>query len=323
MVLSISRRALIAATLAGGVAFAVPAHAQVTSLELLAPSNPGSGWDQTARALQEVMQAEGLASGIQVVNVGGGGGTIGLAQFVTSAGNRGDYLLLTGLAMVSGELINMSEVTLDEVRPLARIMGEYEVIVVPAASPIENLGQLIEQLKADPGSVSWGAGSAGSADHLLVGLIAAATEVPATGINYIGHSGGGEALAAILGGHVTVGLSGYGEFASQIEAGELRALGISAPERVEGLDIPTFIEQGLDVDFVNWRGIVAPKDISDADFETLATLMDTLLTSDAWQAALDQRGWLGLYLPAAEFEPFLAENRAETEEVLRSIGLVE
>ncbi|WP_395540901.1 tripartite tricarboxylate transporter substrate binding protein [Neotabrizicola sp. sgz301269] len=302
---------------------AASAQAEIKGLEILAPSNPGSGWDQTARGFQQVAEAIGAASGIQVINVGGGGGTVGLAQFVTSMGGRDDAIMLSGLAMVSGVLINQSAVTLDDVRPLARLIGEYEVIVVPAASEYQNLGQLIEAFKADPMSVSWGAGSAGSADHLLMGILAEATGVPATSVNYIGHSGGGEALAAILGGHVTAGVSGYQEFAAQIESGELRALAISAPAPVEGIAIPTFIEQGVNVDFVNWRGIMVAKDISDEGFAAAAKMVDDVVKSEQWQTLAAERGWLSLYLPAAEFEPFLADNRAQTEATLKAIGLIE
>lgn len=322
MTYEFTRRATMVGTLLLGLAASLPANAEMGQLELLAPSNPGSGWDQTARAFQSVLEANKLASGVQVVNVGGGGGTIGLAQFITTKSRRNDAILLSGLAMVSGVLINQSAVTLDQVKPLARLIGEYEVIVVPKASPIKTLGDLIDQFKKDPGSVSWGAGSAGSADHLLVGIMAEAVGVPTDQINYIGHSGGGEALADILGGHVTAGISGQGEFAAQIVSGELRALGISSPEPVAGLDIPTFKSQGLNVDFVNWRGLMVPEKISDKDFAALASVVDTAVKSPQWAEALKTRGWLSLYQPAAEFAPFVKENRAQVERVLKSVGLV-
>lgn len=315
------RRRLLLGTLLAGLVAAAPVRAEMASLELLAPSNPGSGWDQTARALQQVIQAKQLARGVQVVNVGGAGGTIGLAQFVTSKRDRGSAVLISGLAMVSGVLINQSAVTLDQVKPLARLIGEYEVIVVPSDSPIKTLGEVIEKFKADPGSVSWGAGSPGSADHLLLGLIAEAAGVPASGINYVGFSGGGEALTAILGGHVTVGVSGYQEFASQIEAGKVRALGISAPEKVAGIDIPTLKEGGLDIDFVNWRGLMASEEATDKEFAALAELVDEVAQSPEWAEIVKSRGWLSMYQPAAEFGPFLEENRAQVDTVLKSVGL--
>src|SRR5829696_8144893 len=131
----LSRRALTAALMAGALACAVPAQAAVKGLEIIAPANPGGGWDQTARAMQAALQADGLAPGAQVVNIGGAGGTIGLVQFVTSKKKKGDAILVGGLVMVGAILTNKSPVSLADVTPLARLTGEYELVVVPADSP--------------------------------------------------------------------------------------------------------------------------------------------------------------------------------------------
>ncbi len=300
-----------------------PATAQVEGLEIIAPANPGGGWDQTARAMQEALQASGLASGVQVSNIAGAGGTIGLAQFVTSKKGRGDTILVGGLVMVGAILTNQAPVTLDDVTPLARLTGEYEVLVVPAESDIQGLADLVAKLKADPGSVSWGGGSAGGTDHILAGLVAKTAGADPTKVNYIAHSGGGEALAAILGGHVTVGVSGYQEFAAQIEAGKLRGIAISSDERVAGIDLPTLKEQGLDVALVNWRGLLAPPGIADAGKQALSDMVAKMVESPAWQATLEERGWINLYLPADAFAAFLAEDRSKVEGTLRDIGLVQ
>ena len=201
----LSRRALTASVMAGALAVAIPAQAEVKSLDIIAPAGPGGGWDQTARAMQTALQEGGLASGIQVKNIAGAGGTIGLAQFVTSEKKKGDAILVGGLVMVGAILTNKAPVTLDDVTPLARLTGEYELIVVPADGPIKTMADLVAKLKTDPGSVSWGGGSTGGTDHILAGLIAKAAGVDPAGVNYIAHSGGGEALSSILGGHVTAG----------------------------------------------------------------------------------------------------------------------
>ena len=254
---SLSRRAFAATLMAGALALAAPVQAEISGLDIIAPANPGGGWDQTARAMQAALQADKLASGVQVENIGGAGGTIGLAQFVSSKGKKGDAVLVGGLVMVGAILTNKSPVTLANVKPLARLTGEYELIVVPTDSPIQSMADLTAKLKEDPGSVSWGGGSAGGTDHILAGLIAKAAGVDPTKVNYIAHSGGGEALSAILGGHVTAGISGYEEFAPQIAAGKLRGLAISSDERLPGIDVPTLKEQGIDVSLVNWRGVFA------------------------------------------------------------------
>jgi putative tricarboxylic transport membrane protein len=319
----LSRRALTAALMAGALAVAVPAQAQIEGLEIIAPANPGGGWDQTARAMQAALQTDGLASGVQVQNIAGAGGTIGLAQFVSSKQKKGDAVLVGGLVMEGAILSNKSPVTLANVTPLARLTGEYELIVVPADSPLQSMADLVAKLKADPGSVSWGGGSAGGTDHILAGLIAKAAGVDPTKVNYIAHSGGGEALSAILGGHVTAGVSGYQEFAPQIAAGKLRGLAISSDERLPGVDVPTLKEQGVDVSLVNWRGLFAAPGIRDKDMKTLSETVAKMVESPAWQGTLKERGWLNLYQPADQFAAFLAEDQAKVESTLKDIGLVQ
>jgi putative tricarboxylic transport membrane protein len=310
--------ALLAAAIA-----AAPAAAQLEGLEIIAPASPGGGWDQTARAMQSALQEAGLATDVQAMNIPGAGGTIGLAQFVTSKEGQGNTLLVSGLVMLGAILTNDSPVSIDQTTPMARLTGEYEVIVVPAASELQTLDDLIAQFKEDPRSVSWGGGSAGGTDHILVGLIAKEAGVDPSGINYVPFSGGGEALASLLGGHVTAGVSGYGEWAGQIEAGELRMLAVSSPERVEGIDVATLKEQGVDVELTNWRGVLAPPGIADDDKKALADAIDGMVQSEAWQNILAERGWLDLYMPPDEFAQFLEQDQEQVTTVLKDIGLVQ
>ena len=318
LVIAVSTAALFAVCAAGP-----PAAAQIQGLEIVVPAAPGGGWDQTGRAMQNALQAEDLASGIQVVNIPGAGGTIGLAQFVSGKEGQGDALMTGGLVMLGAILTNQSPVTLEQVTPIARLTGEYEVIVVPASSDIQTLDDLIAQFKEDPQSVSWGGGSAGGTDHMLVGLIAKNVGVDPSGINYVPFAGGGEALASILGGHVTAGVSGYQEFAGQIETGDLRPLAISSTERLEGVDIPTLKEQGVDVELTNWRAVFAPPGISDEDKKALADAVGQMAKSETWQNTLEERAWLDLYLPPDEFAQFLEQDREQVETVLKDIGLVQ
>jgi putative tricarboxylic transport membrane protein len=318
-------RLILAAGAAALVAsiMAPPAAAQVQGLEIVVPAAPGGGWDQTGRAIQNALQENDLASGIQVVNIPGAGGTIGLAQFVSGKEGQGNALMTGGLVMLGAILTNDSPVTLDQVTPIARLTGEYEVIVVPASSDIQTLDDLIAKFKEDPQSVSWGGGSAGGTDHMLVGLIAKEVGVDPSGINYVPFAGGGEALASILGGHVSAGVSGYQEFAGQIETGDLRPLAISSAERLEGVDIPTLMEQGVDVELTNWRAVFAPPGISDEDKQALGDAVGKMVESEAWQSTLKDRAWLDLYLPPDEFAEFLQQDAQQVETVLKDIGLVQ
>ena len=171
------------------------------SLRILAPAAPGGGWDQTARSLQEVIQGSGSVPAVTVENVPGAGGTIGLAQLISQEAGKPDVLMVNGLVMVGAILTNKSQVSLAQTTPIARLTGEYEVIVVPGSSEIKTLADLVAKLKADPGSVAWGGGSAGGTDHILAGLIAKAAGADVSKLNYVPFSGGGEALAAVMGGH--------------------------------------------------------------------------------------------------------------------------
>jgi putative tricarboxylic transport membrane protein len=319
---SLLAAAVVAAVLGSPLLFANSAKA-LDEVRIIAPAAPGGGWDQTARALQEAIQGAGGAATVTVENVPGAGGTVGLAQLVSQESGKPNVLMVNGLVMVGAILTNNSAVTLEQVTPIARLTGEFEVVVVPAASDIKTLADLVAKLKSDPGAVAWGGGSAGGTDHILAGLIAKAVGADVSKLNYVPFSGGGEALAAIMGGHVTAGISGYSEWAGQIQSGELRALAISAPERLAGIDIPTLKEQGVDVELANWRAIVAAPGLDEAQTKALLAVVDGAVKSDAWKKTLADKSWTDLYLPGDEFAALLKAENARVTEVLKGIGLVQ
>jgi putative tricarboxylic transport membrane protein len=310
-----------------GVAFAAmtlvasSAFAQ-QELKIIAPAGPGGGWDSAARSIQQVLTQTGIAKSVQVVNVTGAGGTVGLAQFVNQAKGDPSQLMVNGITMVGAILTNKSPVTLDQVTPIARLTGDPLVIVVPANSPIKSVKELADAVKADPAKVTWAGGSAGGADHILAALFAKAAGSDPSKVNYIAFSGGGEALAAMLGGRVTAGISGYGEFESQIKAGKLRALAISSGKRLANADVPTLKEQGLDVEVVNWRAIVAGPDITAEQKKSLTETVEKVVKSKEWAEILKQRGWEDFYLAGEPFTAFLKEEQVRVGDVLKSVGLV-
>ncbi|MCR6670422.1 tripartite tricarboxylate transporter substrate binding protein [Devosia ginsengisoli] len=310
---------LLAALISG--AMAVPAFA--ADYTIMAPAAPGGGWDSTARTMQMVLQEEGISGNVQVTNVPGAGGAIGLAQFINQGNGDPSQLMVSGYVMVGALLTAASPVTLADTTPIARLTGESVAIVVPTSSSIQSMDDLVAQLKADPGAVAWAGGSAGGADHITAGLIAQASGVDPTLVNYIAYSGGGEALAAILGGQVTVGLSGYSEFASQIAAGELRLLAISGENRLDGVDAPTLKEAGVDVALENWRMVTAAPGITDEQKAAIAADIEAMVNSDSWQAALTERGWVNTYLAGDAFDAQLAADTEATATILKAIGLVQ
>jgi putative tricarboxylic transport membrane protein len=308
----------LASLLAGAIA--LPAAA--ADYSIMAPAAPGGGWDQTARTMQTALQTEKISGKVQVMNVPGAGGTIGIAQFASQQKGNANALMVGGYVMVGAILTNKSPVTLKDVTPIARLTGEYEVIVVPAASEIKTVADLVAKLKANPGAVSWGGGSAGGTDHITAGLIAKAAGVDPTKVNYIAFSGGGEALAAILGGQVTAGISSYGEFESQIKAGALRLLAISSDKKLEGINAPTLKESGLDVVIQNWRMVAAAPGLTPEQKKAVTADVEKLAKSKTWQDTLKTKGWIDTYLSGPEFEAQLAKDIAATETILKDIGLV-
>ena len=300
-----------------------PAASALEQLKIMAPAAPGGGWDSTARSMQAAIQQAGIVKTVQVTNVPGAGGTVGLANLVNNQKGDGSQLMMSGLVMVGAILSNKSAVKLGQTTPIARLTGEYEMIVVPTASKLKSMADLVAELKKSPGGVSWAGGSAGGTDHILVGLVAQAVGVDPTKTNYVPHSGGGESLAAILGGHVTAGVNGIGELIGQLKAGKVRALAVSSDKRLSELpNVPTLKEQGINVELANWRGVVAPPGISDAQKKDLVAVVERMVKSPQWKATLEKQGWTDLYLAGDPFASYLTAEEKRVEGVLRSIGLV-
>jgi putative tricarboxylic transport membrane protein len=288
-------------------------------LKMMIPANPGGGWDQTGRNLASAMQSAKLVSSVQFENKGGAGGTIGLAQFVNSAKGDPNAVIIGGMVMLGAIYLDNSPVNLSMVTPLARLTGEYEIVVVPANSPHKTMADLIKALKANPGGVSWGGGSAGGTDHILVGLIAKEAGIDPAKINYVPFKGGGEAIAAIVGGHVTAGVSGIGEFAEQIKGGRMRALAVSSPSKIDGFQ--TLKEQGLNVELANWRGIFGAPGITTAQRDALIKIVRGATESKSWKETLAKLGWSPIFLSGDAYKKFIDEDTKRIAGIIDSLGI--
>lgn len=317
-----SRRFLLraAASLAVLASFGA-AHAQM-ELKIMAPAAPGGGWDGTARAMQQVLTATNIGKGVQVNNVPGAGGTIGLAQFVNTAKGDPNQLMVNGFVMVGSLITNKSPVNLSMVTPLARLTAEALVIVVPAESKIMSAQDLVTAMKADIAKVTFAGGSAGGVDHILAALFAGTLGLDGAKVNYVPFSGGGEALAALLSGRVTAGISGWGEFEGQVKAGKLRAIAVTSAERLPGNPTPTLKEQGVNLELLNWRSVMAAPGITPEQKKALSEAIDKMVKSKEWKEVLAQRGWDDAYLPEPAFGVFLTAEQTRVEAVLKAVGLV-
>lgn len=294
---------------------------RLEDLRVLVPNTAGSGYDTTARTAALAMEEAGVASRIEVFNLSGAGGTVGLARLVNESGN-GDLLMMMGLGVVGSVYTNGSDVTLGDTTAVARLIEEAGAIYVPAGSSFATIDDLIDAWRADPGGITIGGGSSpGGPDHLLPMQLADAVGIEPSEVNYIGYDGGGELLPAILGEHVDVAASGVSEFRDQVEAGELRVLAVTSEQPIDGIDAPTATEAGIDLVFTNWRGLVAPPDINDADRLQLIAGLDRLHDSEQWQQALANNGWTDAYLTGDEFADFISEQDARVADVLTDLGL--
>ncbi|MEQ1595670.1 MAG: tripartite tricarboxylate transporter substrate-binding protein [Casimicrobium sp.] len=306
------------ASVIGAVALSGMALA-VDNLKVMIPANPGGGWDSTGRALVAAMQSAGTVKNVQMDNKGGAAGTIGLAQFINTSKGDPNAIMIGGMVMVGGIIQNKSAVDLTMVTPLARLTEEYLVIVVPASSPHKSIKDLVAAFKANPGSVSWGGGSAGGTDHILAGFIAKASGIDAAKVNYVPFKGGGEAVAAIIGGHVTAGISGVSEFAQHIQSGKMRALAVSSPKAQAG--IPTLKDQGIDVVLGNWRGVFGAPGIATAQRNELIKAIEAGVKSKSWEDALKKNEWMNTWQSGDEYKNYVDTEIKRIGEILAGLGL--
>lgn len=312
--------ALGLATMAGRID---PARAEdIASLQVFVPAAPGGGWDQTGRTIVDVLKTEKMIGNAQVTNVAGAGGTVGLPQFLNQWRGRSNAVMVSGLVMVGAIALNKSQAKLTQAVPLMRLTGEYVAVVVGADSPIKSMRELADLLKADPKKVSIAGGSAGSVDHILLGMIGKAVGARVQELNYVAYSGGGPANAAILGGHVTAGMSGVNEVAEHVKAGKMRLLGVSAPRRLHGLDGPTLKESGLDLELANWRGVFAPPGTSDEHRKALIAFFEKMAATATWKQEIEKRDWTSIPLTGDAFGRYVESESARIETILKEIGLI-
>jgi putative tricarboxylic transport membrane protein len=311
----------VAATLAAApFGLLTPAFAQqIGTLKMMIPANPGGGWDQTGRNLALAMQSAKLVQSVSFENKGGAAGTPGLAQFVNSSKGDPNAVMIAGMVMVGGIILNKSPVDLTMVTPVARLTSEYEVIVVPTSSPFKSMDDLVKAFKANPGSISWGGGSAGGTDHILVGLIAKAVGADVSKINYVPFKGGGDSVPAIVGGHVSAGVAGLGEFAEQIKGGRMRGLAVSAPAAEDG--VKSLKEQGIDVVLGNWRGIFGAPGITSAQRDQLVKVVQAATETQVWKETLAKLGWTPWFLGGDQFKTFIEEDTRRIAAIMESLGL--
>ena len=323
--MSISKRDFLAIGAAAGASMALPAWAQAKplfdTLNMFVPAAPGGGWDGTARAIERAAKAAGLVGNMQFENVGGAGGMVGLPRYVNQRKGQGNSLMVGGSVMVGAGIANKSPVTMRNVTPIARLTEEAGVIAVPTNGKIKTWKDLEAAIKANPRAVSVAGGSAGGTDHILLGMVIQALGRNPREAAYVAFAGGGPANAAILGGQVTAGISGYSEFEEQIKAGRMVALAVSGNRRIPGVNVPTLTELGVNVTAANWRGVFAAPGISQAQRDKLIDFISKVHASDAWKKELETRKWTDVFMTERPFEREIEANIKATEVIMKDLGL--
>lgn len=309
----------IAALAASGVPLSVLA---ATNLKMMIPANPGGGWDTTGRALGKALQEAKVVDSVTYDNKGGAAGALGLAQFVNSGKGDGNAMMVMGAVMLGGIITGKPPVSLSQATPVARITSEYNGFVLPANSPFKTMADVVAQLKKDPGSVKWGGGSRGSTEHIAAAMLAREAGVDAAKINYVAFRGGGEAIAAMLGGNVTVGGGGWSELSEYVTAGKLKAIAVTSGSRLKGVNVPTLKEQGMNVEIGNWRGVYGAPGITAAQRKALTDMVLAALKTKSWAESLQKNDWTPALLTGPAFDKFVDDEFASLRATMVKAGMV-
>ena len=299
-----------------------PAFAAGANVKMMIPANPGGGWDTTGRALGKALTDSKAADTVTYDNKGGAAGALGLAQFVNGSKNDPNALMVMGAVMLGGLITGKPPVSLSSATPIARLSSEYNVFVLPTNSPFKTMADVVAQLKKDPGSVKWGGGSRGSTEHIAAAMIAQKVGADPSKINYVAFRGGGEATAAILGGNVTIGGSGYSEFAPYIADGKMKAIAVTSAVRLPGVNVPTLKEQGIDVEIGNWRGVYGAPGINAAQKKALTEMVLTAMKSASWAEAVKKNDWTPAVLTGDAFAKFVDDDFASLRATMVKSGMV-
>ena len=283
------------------------------------PANPG-GYSLTANAIGDTLKAEGLLSNYTSTFKPGAGGSVGLGAFQEIKG-KPEAALITGIAMTGGLYSNKSTLNLLNSTPIAKVLREYDAIVVPASSKYRNLKQLMDDLKAKPNGVSIAGGSKGGIDHQVIGLLAQSADIDPTKLNYVVFSGGPEVITSLLSGSTQVGVSGSSEFNAFVDSGKLRVLGVSSAKKLSGFKGKTFVSQGYDLVYGNWRGVMAPADLSKADYLNFIKVIDIMHVSPSWKEQLKKNNWDNEFAAGTAFKAFLEKHIPEINKVMKGLGI--
>jgi putative tricarboxylic transport membrane protein len=299
-----------------------PKWPTLKGMNVLIPAGTGGGYDTTARRLMESMKAEGvLLSDAEYRNLSGAGGTTGLSSFLNNDTGKAGRALMMGFALVGGVQSTKVAFKNSDTVGAARLIGEYEVLVVPADSPYKTLQDLVKDIKAKKTTLPIAGGNLGGIDHYTAVQFYEALGLTIKDLNYLVYSGGAQVTTALLNGTAKAGISGWGEFQAQVEAKTLRVLGITSSAKVSGIPAKTFNEQGVKLVSLNWRGLMLPKETSAADRNLVIRALDVTRNGEAWKANLKKYVWSNNWMPGEQYQRWLINEESKIKTLYTELGL--
>jgi len=326
MTFTITRRLALAATLAAG--FAAPAfaeaHKELDSIHFLIPGGAGGGWDGTARGTGEALTKSGIVGKASYENMSGGGGGKAIGYLIENADSNHGTLMVNSTPIVIRSLTKVFPQNFRDLTLIAGTIGDYAALVVGKDSDIDSMDDLMAAYKKNPGKVAVGGGSVpGGMDHLVAAMVMEAAGEDPLDLKYIAYDAGGKAMAGLLSGEIAALSTGFSEAVALAEAGEIKIIGVTAPERVAAYeDAKTMKEQGIDTEFVNWRGFFAapglPDDMKDKYIAAIAKMYET----DEWEEVRARNGWVNIHNPGDDFEAFLVKQEKVIGDLMKKLGFL-
>jgi len=325
--MSIVTRIATVAALAAAASFALPQDGRAVEMEsihFLIPGGAGGGWDSTARGVGEALVEAGLLGSASYENMSGGGGGVAIGNLIKTADRSHGTLMVNSTPIIVRSISKVFPYSFRDLTPIAGMIGDYEVLAVQPDSDIQSFTDVVEMFKADPSSVKIGGGSVrGDLDHIAVALAFKAAGQDPTKVTYVPYDAGGQALTGLLTGEVEVLSTGLGEVIDKHRDGQIRIIAVTAPERIDGLDVATLKEQGVDSTFVNWRGFFGPPGLPEDQAKAYADLLAALTETDAWATVRDRNGWTDIYNAGPDFVAFLEDQEKSIGATLKELGFVQ
>ena len=325
MTLTLTRRAFAAAAVAA-MSLGTPSFADqmMDSVHFLIPGGAGGGWDGTARGTGEALVNAGIVGNASYENMSGGGGGVAIAHLIENAASSDGTLMVNSTPIVIRALTGEIAQSFRDLTLIAGTVGDYAALVVTADSEITSMDEALAMYREAPMDFAIGGGSVpGGMDHLVAAIVMQAAGEDPTAFNYIGYDAGGEAMAGLLSGEIDALSTGFSEAVALAEQGEVRILGVTAPERVAAYDAaPTFAEQGIDAQFVNWRGFFAAPGMSDELVTAYQEMLGAMLETPEWEAVRARMGLVNIFRPGDEFEAFLEAQETQIGDLMRSLGFL-